>query len=172
MSRRQCWRNTAAGFLLVTGTFQMAGWALNCLPLRGLGALCGWAPFPKVFCDMEGYEGFTAQFYLEGETADGEAFEVELTPEVYQRIQGPYNRRNVYGALLAGGPRLPQPLGETLMKRALQPGAPLWAELGLPPQVNALAVRVVPRTGAVEGPWCFPVIDKQEGGANEEASGE
>jgi hypothetical protein len=137
----------------------MVGGLVGCLPLRGIGALSGWAPFPKVFCDMDGYEGFTARFYLEGQTEEGEAFSVELTPEVYQGIGGPYNRRNVYGALLAGGPRLPQPLGDELMKRALRPGSRLWEELGLPNEVKTLQVRVVPREGAKEGPWVFGVID-------------
>lgn len=159
MSKRWSWRDGVAGALLVTGMFQMVGGLANCMPLRGIGALSGWAPFPKVFCDMEGYEGFTARFYLQGETAEGEAFSIELTPEVYQRIEGPYNRRNVYGALLAGGPRLPQPLGDALMKRALKPGSKLWEELGLPGEVKVLEVRVVPREGACEGPWVFGVIN-------------
>ncbi len=159
--RGERWRNRAAVFLLLTGTLQMAGYLAGSLPLRGLGALCGWAPFPKVFCDMDGYEGFTARFTLEGVTAAGEPFEIALTPEVYQRLRGPYNRRNVYGALLAGGPRLPQPLGDTLTRRALRPGSALWRELGLPEAVRELAVRVQPREGAVEGPWRFPVIFDQ-----------
>ena len=152
------WRNGAAVALLITGSFQMVGYISDVFVLRGIGALCGWAPFPKVFCDMDGYEGFSAKFSLEGEGADGVPFQIAITPEVYQRLGGPYNRRNVHGAILAGGPRLPQPLGLDLMRRALAPGTALWKELGLPSEVRQLNVRVISREGASEGPWIFSVI--------------
>lgn len=152
------WRNRAAIVLLITGSFQMVGYVCDGFILRGIGALSGWAPFPKVFCDMDGYEGFSARFFLQGEGMGGEPFEIELTPEVHENLRGPYNRRNVHGAILAGGPRLPQPQGLELMRRALAPGTRLWKELGLPNEVRSLNVRVVPREGATEGPWRFDVI--------------
>ena len=59
-----------------------------------------------------------------------------MTRELYRRIDGPYNRRNVYGAALAYGPVLStQPataaMFEDLLSYSLCHPAPLLTELGL-----------------------------------------
>jgi len=71
-----------------------------------------------------------------------------MTPELYGRLRGPYNRRNVYGAVLAGGPVVPPPLREPVIQYALCDGAPLLRELGMPVERRATppVVRIIQPT--------------------------
>ena len=112
--------------LVVLGLAQMAGDLLGILPLKGIAAATGASPAPKVFSAVQGLETYSARFFLD--TGDGR---VEVTPELYSRLRGPYNRRNVYGAALAYGPVLPAALRDPVMRHALCGEAPLLRELGL-----------------------------------------
>ncbi|MGH7152260.1 MAG: hypothetical protein ACREIU_16255, partial [Planctomycetota bacterium] len=80
---------------------------------------------------------------------------LEITPEVYGRLRGPYNRRNLYGAALAFGPVLAtdprtRAMLEAVIRHALCGRAPLLRELGIDPNLVAgdLSVRYEPREGA------------------------
>lgn len=116
-----------AAFLVLLGCAQMAGDLLELLPLKAIAAATGASPAPKVFSAVRGLETYSTRFFLElGE------HRVELTPELSSRIRGPYNRRNVYGAVLAFGPVLPETLRDPVMHYALCGDAPLLRELGLP----------------------------------------
>jgi hypothetical protein len=129
----------AAAFLLVIGLLQMTGDVLiqvagknkAFLLLKGVGAATTASPAPKVFSAVEGYETYSTCFFLEWTDNAGTGHELELTPEVYARLHGPYNRRNVYGAALAYGPVLPADLRDPVMRYALCGDAPLLRELGI-----------------------------------------
>src|SRR5581483_2243312 len=124
--------------LLIVGLLQMAGDLLHLPALKALGAATGASPAPKVFTAVRGMETYSTRFYLEWTDCRGIAHELELTPEIYQRLVGPYNRRNVYGAALAGGPVLATDerlLGmyRSVSRYALCGHAPLLRELGIDP---------------------------------------
>ena len=118
----------AAIALVLLGVAQMLGDITGLLPLKAIAAATNASPAPKVFSAVQGLETYSTRFFLELDDR-----RVELTPEVYSRIRGPYNRRNVYGAALAYAPVLPQALRDPVMRRALCGDAPLLRELGLPP---------------------------------------
>ncbi|BCX47833.1 hypothetical protein HAHE_17410 [Haloferula helveola] len=149
-------RNRIAIVLLVLGMLQMTGYLVGSKVMRGLGLATGIAPFPKVFCEADGYEAFAASFRLEGRQADGTAWTCDLDPERYARLEGPYNRRNVYGATLAFAPRLPEDLRDPLLAEALDPSSTLRRELDIPADVADLRVTITPRDGEAEGPWTYP----------------
>ena len=153
--------NKSAVALLVLGLLQMSGDVLERAglrsvgrPLKGIGAATTASPAPKVFSAVRGLETYSTRFFLEWQGADGAAHSLELTPEVYARLRGPYNRRNVYGAVLAYGPVLAtdertRPLFESVACYALCGEAPLLRELGIDPAEVAGPVRVryEPRPG-------------------------
>jgi hypothetical protein len=150
----------AAACLIAVGLLQMAGDLCECYlservgrPLKGLGAATAASPAPKVFSAVRGLETYSTRFFLEWAGADGEAHSLELTPEVYARMRGPYNRRNVYGAALAYGPVLPAGLRDPVMAYAVCGDAPLLRELGIDPaQVRGpVRLRYEPRPGADMG---------------------
>jgi len=101
---------------------------------------------------VRGLETFSTKFTLEWDGRDGKKHALELTPELYQQVRGPYNRRNVYGAVLAYGPVLltndiTRPMFESVQRFALTGAAPLLRELGIDPaQIDGTArVRYDPR---------------------------
>ncbi|MEA2488652.1 MAG: hypothetical protein QOH21_444 [Acidobacteriota bacterium] len=116
----------AAAFLVVLGVAQMVGDLLHFDPLKGVAAATHASPAPKVFSAVRGLETYSTRFFLEVG-----AQRVELTPAVYSRIRGPYNRRNVYGAALAYAPVLPASMREPVLRHALCGDAPLLRELGI-----------------------------------------
>src|ERR1043166_2432955 len=93
--------NSIALGVTVFACSAMLGDVVNCLPLKGIGAASAFAPFPKGFCDNQGLEGFASNFTILADRPDGSVTRVALTPQMYARMKGPYNRRNVYGAALS-----------------------------------------------------------------------
>ena len=139
------WRTWAILALGALGLANMAADLTGCAPLKGLATATAASPLPKVFSDVRGLETFASDFAFEIE-APGEApRRVSITPELYARLAGPYNRRNVYGAALAYAPRLPEALWQSVFCFALRPGGPLREELGLPAD-PAARIRVTVRT--------------------------
>jgi hypothetical protein len=146
-------RNLLAVALLVFGCLQMAGFVVDSRTLRGIGAASAAAPFPKAFSDVEGYETFAADFTLRGRDAAERPFELKITPELYARLDGPYNRRNVYGAALSYAPRLPRPLWEAVWCHGLGEDGPLRREFGLPAGAHALEMFIQTRTEGRDDSW-------------------
>jgi hypothetical protein len=139
----------AGALLLAIGLAQMTGDLLAATPLapaaralKGIAAATGASPAPKVFSAVRGLETYSTRFTLEWTGRDGLAHTLPLTPELYARLAGPYNRRNVYGAALAYGPVLPASLREPVTRYALCGDAPLLRELGIDPATIEGQVRV------------------------------
>jgi hypothetical protein len=140
--------------LLSVGLLQMTGELVSLIGFQRVGAVAagiaaatGASPAPKVFSAVRGLETYSTRFFLEWDSAGGVAHSVELTPELYARMKGPYNRRNVYGAVLAYGPVLvttvkTRPMFESVMRRALCGAAPLLQELGIDASDRSGSVRI------------------------------
>lgn len=131
----------------------MLGDLLGVPALKGLGAASAVAPLPKVFCDNQGLEGFASEFTIFAQRASGGVTNLVLTPEMYARLQGPYNRRNVYGAALSFGPKLPPLLWRGVFSYGLGPSGPLRRELGLPADTTNVWVRIRTRTAGRNDEW-------------------
>jgi hypothetical protein len=140
--------------LLGLGLLQMAADVLGLGLLRGAAAATGASPAPRVFSSVRGLETYSSRFVLRFEDAGGRRHAITLTPELYERIRGPYNRRNAYGAVLAYGPVLAadeatRPLFEAVARFALCGDAPLLIELGIDSSrvASPIAIELVPRPG-------------------------
>jgi hypothetical protein len=101
LTRRE---GVTAGVLLAVGLAQMCGQLLDIAALRGVAAATNASPAPKVFSAVQGLETYSTEFHLDWREPDGTQHSEKITPEMYSRLSGPYNRRNVYGAVLAFGP--------------------------------------------------------------------
>jgi hypothetical protein len=141
----------APWFLLMVGLLQMTGDLFNISVLKGIGAATAASPAPKVFSAVKGLETYSTKFYLDWTDAQGKTHSLLITPEVYSRLKGPYNRRNVYGAALAYGPVLPNNLREPVVTYALCGKAPLLRELGLfaSDVLGPMRIRMEPLPGTV-----------------------
>ena len=138
--------------LAILGLSQIAGDLAGLPALKGIAAATGASPAPRVFSAVRGLETYSTRFFIEGSDAAGMPNSLELTPKIYSRLLGPYNRRNVYGAVLAYGPLLStdpraRPMFEAVARYALCGDAPLLRELGVDPAMvsGRVRVRLAPR---------------------------
>jgi hypothetical protein len=148
------WRNMTAVGLLLVGLTQMTGDLFANRVLKGLGAATAIAPCPKVFCDMDGLEAFASSFEILAENDESICF--TITPELYSRLKGPYNRRNVYGAAIAAAPRLPESVWRSVLCYAFAPGGALRGELAVPEDARRIQISVRTNTRGRTGSWVFP----------------
>jgi hypothetical protein len=113
-----------------------------------------------VFSDVDGLETFASEFTLHYRLADGRPASLRITPEVYGRLGGPYNRRNVYGAALSYAPRLPERLWTTVYcyGTAPSPEGPLRRELGIPAGAHELSISIRTMTRGRTDQWTFAPV--------------
>ena len=132
--------------LLALGMLQMAADLLHLRALKGVAAATAASPAPKVFSSVRGLETYSSRFFVEWTDESGVFHSIEIRPETTAGLRGPYNRRNVYGAVLAYGPVLHsdpsvRAMFESISRYALCGDAPLLRELGIP----VSEIRGVPR---------------------------
>lgn len=143
----------AQWLLLAVGLVQMAASIAGADGLRAVASATLLSPAPKVFTAVSGIETFSSRFFLEWKEARRSVSE-PLTPQRYAQLEGPYVRRNAYGAALAYGPVLAtnprtRAMLEAVLQRALGGDAPIARELGLDPsrRIGPLRVRYEFPTG-------------------------
>lgn len=141
--------------VLAVGLLQMTGDILGIRAMKGIGAATAASPFPKVFCDVKGLETFASTFTLHVETTSGESKSIEITPALYAKLGGPYNRRNAYGAALSYAPRLPEPLWRAIALYGLRENGPLQQELGVPSDVKHMTMVIQTRTRGRNDIWRY-----------------
>lgn len=147
------WRTWAILTLGAIGLFQMVGDVIGSKALKGIGACLVASPFPKVFSDVKGLETFASDLKLSYQLPDSSETQLAITPELYQRLAGPYNRRNVYGAALSYAPRMPEPLWQSVFCFGLKPGGPLRRELGIPNDAKKVRVIITTKTQGRTDSW-------------------
>jgi hypothetical protein len=145
-------RNVTAIAVCSFGLTAMVGDVLEIPAVKAIGLASTIAPCPKVFCDTKGLEAFASAFTLRFQT-NGHPVEMSLTPERYSKLKGPYNRRNVYGAALSFGPRLPEPLWQAVFDFGLSNTGPLRRELGIPAEATNLVVTIRTKTRGRNDEW-------------------
>jgi len=160
--RQQAYHTFAISVLALLGFAQMAGDLLHIPALQGIAAATAASPAPKVFSSVKGLETFSTRFFIEWNDTMG-THSVEITPERYAHLCGPYNRRNVYGAVLAYGPVLDsdgrtRPVFNAVSQYALCGEAPLLHELGIPSEAanGSLSIRL--QTPANASPPNLPLV--------------
>jgi len=153
------WTGWCCLLILAVGSLQMVGYALDLPALRGIGAASGFAPFTKVFSDVDGCETFASDFTLILRTRAGEESVIPVDPVFYQQLRGPYNRRNVYGAALSYAPRLPEALWHSVFCHGFR--GPLREEFGLPDDLASVTLHLRTRTRGRDDQWTFtpPCLD-------------
>ena len=132
---RSAW--IAPAFLIAVGCLQMVGDLTDLRAVKAIGAATGSSPAPKVFTAHKGFETYSSQFFVRWtDKASGEQQALRLTPAVYRGVAGPYNRRNVYGAVLAYAPVLPsepatRAMHDSAIAYAMCGESSLLAEIGI-----------------------------------------
>lgn len=117
------------------GTIKVLADVLGFEGLSAVAAVTNVAPAMKVFTAQKGYETYSSVFEITVTHADGQTVSARLSPKNYAGLRGPYNRRNVYGALIAYGPVLvanlkTRAMWETMSFRAFCNETSVLSELG------------------------------------------
>ena len=153
--------NLIALVLMLLASTAMLGDVLSLPALKGLGLASGMAPYTKVFCQAKTRDGgkhfetFAADFHIHYSTPDGNKHTLQITPEIYQNLNGPYQRRNVYGAVLAYGPAMSKDMQDATLHYALENPGNIPAELGLPANASNISVTMSSRTRNANDTWTF-----------------
>lgn len=136
--------------LFLIGSLQIIGVATGSRSLKGLGLVSVASPLPLVFSHFRGIETFAADFHLRLKKNGKITFDSQITSELYEKLKGPYNRRNIYGAVFAYGPVLTQPsekvLVESVLKQSLCLNGKLVQEFELPGDFDEVEIEVHTKT--------------------------
>lgn len=147
------WINGTVFAITFLGLFQIIGEFFGLPLIKGIGAASMISPFPKVFCDVKGLETFASSFTLICHLEDGSIWKQQITPQLYQKLEGPYNRRNVYGAALSYAPRLPEKVWSTVFCYGLREGGALRKEFQLPANIKSVEVEIKTNTRHRQDKW-------------------
>ncbi|MBL4846224.1 MAG: hypothetical protein JKY65_11905 [Planctomycetes bacterium] len=162
-ARRRRHERAALG-VLALGLLSFLGQLTGVPVLKGVGAASGVAPLPKVFSAHKGVETFAWDLTLVYDR-DGLEERVPMTPERCASFSGPYNRRNVYGALLSYGPLLPDELRRAVAREAFSPQGRLRRELDVPADAENLRVELRSKTPGSPRSWVLTELECREVGA-------
>jgi len=147
--------------LFLIGSLQIIGVATSSRSLKGIGLASVASPLPLVFSHFRGIETFAADFYLRLKKNGRIKYDSEITSELYEKLEGPYNRRNIYGAVFAYGPVLTESSEKILVNSVLKQGlcfdGPLVAEFGLPVEFDEVEIEVHTKTRNQEQVHLFGV---------------
>lgn len=139
--------------VIAVGFLQVLGFLLGSKPIRGLGIAYCSSPLPIVFTEVKGVETFASDFFIRfRDGSSPEVQSIQITPEVYQKLEGPYNRRNVYGAAISYGPVLPDSLWTSVLNYGICKGT-LAAELGLPKNATQVEILIKSKTAGSSEEW-------------------
>lgn len=136
----------------------MLGDVLKVPVLKGVELASCAAPYTKVFGqavtyeDKKPFETFAAEFHLYY-TTENEEMHIVITPEVYQKLAGPYQRRNVYGAILAYGPALSEDIQKRTFDYAVNTPGTIRKELGIPADATDIRVEMISSTKGNSSKW-------------------
>jgi hypothetical protein len=150
MSPRGRWR-WAAGLLILVGCGAMVADLCGLRSVKGLLTAWGCSVQPRVFSTVDGLETFSSTVVVRLKRRDGEVLETPLTKRLARKLRGPYNRRNVYGAILVYGPVLQQhpqlgPMMDAILEQSAREGSPLLRDFAVSARdVAEVEVELIPK---------------------------
>lgn len=158
---RMILKNIPVYLLLLIGSCQILGYVSGLKGLKGFGFMMTASPLPLVFSHFRGLEPFSAQYAVSYVDELGQAGRLAVTPELYGKIEGPYNYRNTFGAVFAFGPGAQNPEERHLWQQVVSYGLCNKGPLiqGLLPQSPSLAEVVLEVKGrGIKHEWQEKVI--------------
>ena len=146
-------------FLVLLGLMQSLGHIIGNKTIKSLGLITVASPLPIVFTQQKGFlETFASEFTLVY-TKEGAEQRVQITPELYAKLDKPYNYRNVIGAAISYGPILPKPLVDSVLEYAFISPAPLSKALGIGELTHAY-IELKSKTKDMNKTYRLPIGDE------------
>ena len=149
-----------SGLVILIGSLSMLGTVSGLDPVKGIGFMSTASPLPLVFSKFRGVENLSSDYYMDIRFRNGSTQSMKITPEIYDRAKGPYNRRNPYGAVLAYGPMLTKSneiiLRDNVMEYSACGKGSFMREIGVTEPIEHINVTVKSKTVA-KPVWNFEV---------------
>ena len=95
--------------LLLVGILSTCGLIFNSPVLKGIGTISTASPLPFVFSAFNGVETFSKSMNIDITMTNGTHVIIPIDHKLYWGLKGPYNRRNVIGAVFSHGPFFDKP---------------------------------------------------------------
>ena len=157
---------TARAFVITSivllGALSSIGFAFSAKDVQGIGFVTTASPLPFVFSSYNGVETFSTTYDFDIQLKNGTVIHDQMDHIKYQGLEGPYNRRNVYGAVFSHGPffnkeNLIEIRDQILDWGICYPGT-LAGELGIHDPIDRMIVSVRSKTkGNEDKVWAMEV---------------
>ena len=145
--------------LALLGLIQSFGHLVGSTTIKQIGLITVASPLPIVFTQQKGFlETFASDFTLVY-TEQGTQKRLKITPELYSKLDKPYNYRNVLGAAISYGPILPEPLVKSVLGYAFVEPAVLSKAFGLGVLKNA-HLELTSKTKGVNKHYILPIGER------------
>jgi sterol desaturase/sphingolipid hydroxylase (fatty acid hydroxylase superfamily) len=145
--------------LLFLGCLNTIGFAVNSPTIKGLAFSTAASPLPLVFTVYNGMETFSTDFQMHARFQNGTNMTMHIDKKLYGKLQGPYNRRNVFGAVFSYGAYFSDPNIIKLRDQVLQYGfcgsAPVAKEFGFSDPLKQVTIRITSKTKGLENKEWF-----------------
>lgn len=145
-------KKTIFVIIVIIGFLQIIGYLTKVKTIRNLGVVSASSPLPIVFTEVKGVETFASNFYIRYKDQNRKSQEIQITPEIYSKFKGPYNRRNIYGAAISYGPVLPEKIWKSILSYGLCNDI-LKDELEIPIIGNNFSIYIETRTKGRNDTW-------------------
>lgn len=148
-----------SSLLVFLGLLQSFGHISGSKMLKQLGLVSMASPLPIVFTQQEGFlETFALKFTLVY-IKEGQEQRLEITPQLYSKIDKPYNYRNVLGAAISYGPILPKPLVNSVLEYAFLEPAVITQAFNLD-KLNNAHLELKSKTKGLNTVYILPIGEK------------
>ena len=145
-------RNYLYILVIFIGCIQIIGHVIGVKEVKAFGMLTASSPLPIVFTEVKGVETFASDFYIEYIDEHGKQVSEQITPEMYAKLKGPYNRRNVYGAAISYGPILDKKILNPVLEYGICKKV-LLNEMGFPESGTNYVIKIRTKTKGRDAIW-------------------
>src|SRR5581483_8298282 len=90
--------------LFLLCSLNVVGTIFDSPTMKGIATVSTASPFPFVFSSYQGIETFSTTFNMDITFRNGTNQQMLIDHKLYSKLKGPYNRRNVIGAVFSHGP--------------------------------------------------------------------
>ena len=146
--------------LVLLGLVQSVGHLMGNKTIKSIGLISVASPLPIVFTQQKGFlETFALDFVLVYEEDEVEK-KIKITPELYAKLDKPYNYRNVLGAAISYGPVLPKELVSSILDYAFIEPASVSKMFGIGKMKKA-CIELSPKTKNVNKKYILNIGEKE-----------
>lgn len=148
--------------LFLLGALQILALIFDAPMVKGLAIVSTASPLPFVFSSYQGVETFSTTFNMNITFKNGTYQQVPVDHKLSSRLHGPYNRRNVIGAVFSHGPFFTDPKLIAIRDQVLNWGfcqGHLIHEFGIDSGLQKVLITIKSRTlGNEDKIWLMEVV--------------